>query len=123
MQQHMAALNARWTGQGRESHLIRIGINTGVVTVGNMGTDYKWDYTAVGTEVNKAQRLEGAAVPGGVLLAHRTYQLARQQGALQEDVPAQALVLKGLGMESDLHQMPPDLVARLAAVSPPLPAP
>ena len=81
MQREMARLNAQWTDQKRECHLIRIGINTGVVTVGNMGTDYLWDYTVVGTEVNKAQRLEGAGQPGGILLAHRTYLLARQERA------------------------------------------
>jgi len=118
MQQQMGALNARWTGQGRESHLIRIGINTGMVAVGNLGTEYLLDYTVVGTEVNKAQRLEGTAEPGGLLLANRTYLLARQLGVFQEEVPPQAMALKGLGTESDLHPVPPDLVARLAAAAP-----
>jgi adenylate cyclase len=115
MQREMARLNAQWTDQKRECHVIRIGINTGVVTVGNLGTDYLWDYTVVGTEVNKAQRLEGAGQPGGILLAHRTYLLARKEGALTEDIPAQTLALKGLGEEAELRLIPAELVARLAA--------
>jgi len=113
MQREMTGLNTRWAEQKREPHLIRIGINTGIVTVGNMGTDYLWDYTVVGTEVNKAQRLEGAGQPGAILLAHRTYLLARQQGALPEDIPSQPLTLKSLGVEADLHMITPELVAKL----------
>src|SRR5262249_32130752 len=113
MQRAMTGLNTSWAEQKRESHLIRIGINTGVVTVGNMGTDYLWDYTVVGTEVNKAQRLEGAGQPGGILLSNRTYLLARQQGALPEDIPSQPLALKSLGVEAELHMITPELAAKL----------
>jgi class 3 adenylate cyclase len=51
-----------------------------MVTVGNMGTPRLWDYTVIGHEVNKARRLEAAAPPGGLLLARRTYALARSHG-------------------------------------------
>lgn len=80
MQKKMTELNARWKDQGREEHLIRIGINTGVVTVGNLGTEHLWDYTVVGHEVNKAQRLESAAEPERLLLSRRTYALAQNKG-------------------------------------------
>jgi adenylate cyclase len=111
MQRGMGELNAAWLAQNRDTHAIRIGINTGLVTVGNMGTEFLWDYTVVGTEVNKAQRLEGAAAPGGVLLAHRTYLLARREGAVPEEIPAEALTLKGLGVETDLHMVTPQMIA------------
>jgi adenylate cyclase len=39
--------------------LTRIGINTGSMVVGNMGTENKFDYTIIGNEVNLAARLEG----------------------------------------------------------------
>ncbi len=114
MQMKMTELNARWQSQGRESHLIRIGINTGVVTVGKMGTEHLWDYTVLGTEVNKAQRLESTSEPGGLLLARRTYALARKQGLLSDDLLAKTATLKGLGEHTDLYPVAPELIDRFS---------
>jgi adenylate cyclase len=113
MQKKMAELNANWMSLGQEPHLIRVGINTGIVTVGNLGTEYLMDYTVIGPEVNKAQRLESAAEPGGILLARRTYALARKQGVLPEDLPAKVVNLKGIGEEPDVYPVPPEIVAQL----------
>ncbi len=113
MQRKMAELNASWMSLGQEPHLIRIGINTGVVTVGNLGTEYLMDYTVIGPEVNKAQRLESVAEPGGILLARRTYALARKQGVLPEDLPPKVVTLKGIGEEPDAYPVPPEIVAQL----------
>lgn len=118
MQRKMTELNLRWISQGQESHLLRIGINTGVVTVGNLGTEYHWDYTVIGPEVNKAQRLESAADPGGLLLSRRTYALARKRGVLPEDLPAKVMTLKGIGEEADIYAVSAEMVARLCQGQP-----
>jgi adenylate cyclase len=118
MQKKMAELNANWMSLGQEPHLIRIGINTGPVTVGNLGTEYLWDYTVIGPEVNKSQRLESAAEPGGLLLARRTYALARKQGVLPEDLPPKVVNLKGIGEEPDVYPVPPEIVAQLTVPHP-----
>lgn len=121
MQKKMLELNLRWLSQGQETHLIRIGINTGFVTVGNLGTEYLWDYTVIGPEVNKAQRLESAAEPGGLLLSRRAYALARTCGVLPADLPAKTVALKGIGEEADLYAVPPEMIAQLTQSEPVLP--
>ncbi len=50
---------------------VRIGINTGPVLLGVVGTTV--EYTAIGDTVNVASRLETLAPPGGILISHDTY--------------------------------------------------
>ena len=54
-----------------------IGINTGVAVVGNMGSDFRMDYTAIGDTVNTAARLESNAEKGQIILSDSTYQLVK----------------------------------------------
>lgn len=80
MQQCMKLLRQRWKREGIKQKLeIRIGINTGYVTVGNFGTDSRMDYTILGTDVNLASRLESACRPGGVLISESTHELIKDR--------------------------------------------
>lgn len=54
----LRALNSAWEREGLPGIGVGIGINTGEAVVGNMGTDVRFDYTAIGDEVNLAARLE-----------------------------------------------------------------
>ncbi|MGQ0529689.1 MAG: adenylate/guanylate cyclase domain-containing protein [Panacagrimonas sp.] len=78
MQVLMTHLNERWMalGVGRPLQM-RIGINTGNVSVGSYGSSGRMTYTALGLQTNIASRIEQAATPGSVLISHSTYKLVR----------------------------------------------
>ncbi len=61
-QRKMAELNARWRADDpdHEDMVVRIGVNTGEVVVGNVGGENRFDYSAIGDAVNLAARLEPA---------------------------------------------------------------
>lgn len=54
---------------------VRVGINTGLVMVGAIGSDLQMEYTAMGDAINLAARMEQTAKPGTVQVAEDTYRL------------------------------------------------
>jgi adenylate cyclase len=60
MQKRLTVLRAKWTKEGRPPMVVRCGINTGIMIVGNVGGKERFDYTVIGDSVNLASRLEGA---------------------------------------------------------------
>lgn len=60
--------NRKIAAEGVPPFGMGLGINTGVVVVGNMGSDQRFDYTCLGDSVNLASRLEGQSKPYGVKL-------------------------------------------------------
>jgi class 3 adenylate cyclase len=73
-------LRSNWFSDGYDWELgVRIGINTGYATVGEFGSAQRLDYTAIGTEVNLAARLEAAAETDSILISHATWALVRDE--------------------------------------------
>jgi len=58
--EELDTLRERWRAEGLPEIEIGVGINTGPMVVGNMGSDLRFDYTVMGDAVNLASRLEGA---------------------------------------------------------------
>jgi len=61
-----------------------IGINTGIAVVGNMGSDFRMDYTAIGDTVNTAARLESNAEKGQIIISDSTYQLVKNNVEVED---------------------------------------
>jgi len=72
MQKKVDKLRGEWLQYGLDLG-VGIGINTGFMTIGNIGSDIHRDYTVIGNQVNIAARLESEAKAGQILINHRTY--------------------------------------------------
>ncbi|MDX8396097.1 MAG: adenylate/guanylate cyclase domain-containing protein [Mariprofundaceae bacterium] len=77
----LSVLRKRWCDEGHPEVHIRIGVNSGPMVVGNMGTPTRMNYTIMGDHVNLASRLEGVCkqyrVP--ILMSRETYMEAREK--------------------------------------------
>ena len=76
MSARLEELNLKWEIEGRKTLEIGIGINTGVVNVGNMGSSRRMAWTVMGDAVNLASRLEGQnkAYHTARIIGETTYQ-------------------------------------------------
>ncbi|WP_321492920.1 adenylate/guanylate cyclase domain-containing protein [uncultured Desulfobacter sp.] len=81
MQERLKELRQTWVDRNRPPFTCRIGINSGKMVVGNMGSDKVFDYTVMGDGVNLSSRLEGVNKKYGtrLLISQATYDLLSKQ--------------------------------------------
>lgn len=83
MQHNLASIGAEIGAQYSMDLSARIGLNTGVVVVGEMGNPGHAIHTAMGDAVNLAERMQRMAEPGGIVMSESTYQQVRGRFQVQ----------------------------------------
>ncbi|MCK4782626.1 MAG: adenylate/guanylate cyclase domain-containing protein, partial [Desulfobacteraceae bacterium] len=86
MMTSLKELNEKWILEGKTPMDIGIGINTGMMMVGNMGSDQRFDYTVMGDAVNLGSRLEGANknYKTNILISEYTYERVKDEFVCME---------------------------------------
>ena len=90
--ERMRALSRQWEPCFGELVTLHIGINTGPVVAGSLGTSAGGAYAVTGDTVNTAARLLAAAPPGSILASEATYRMVQQRFLFE---PVGDLALKG----------------------------
>lgn len=86
MKQKVTELKSEWIRLGISEDLqIRMGLHTGYCAVGNFGSEFRMDYTIIGSAVNLASRLMTSGAPGEIITSNETYLLIRNLVNCQEN--------------------------------------
>jgi adenylate cyclase len=75
MQRGLKEFNRTRLAEGQPAIRIGIGVNTGVVITGSIGSTRALQYTAIGDAMNVASRLVNIAKPGEIIISHHTHRL------------------------------------------------
>ena len=104
MMARLREMNQRWAAAGSPELNIGIGLNTGEVIFGNVGTGKKVDFTAIGDGVNLAARLEGAnkEYETNIIISEATL---RELGDSAEVRPLGSIVVKGKTVGVEIYEL------------------
>jgi len=85
MQRRMTELGEKWFAEGIQTPFrIRVGINTGVASVGDFGSAGRTTYSAIGNQTNLTARIQEHCEPGRVLISHTTWALVNDEIPCEE---------------------------------------
>ncbi|WDP85657.1 MAG: adenylate/guanylate cyclase domain-containing protein [Desulfobacter sp.] len=93
MQNCLLDLNKETSDQGRLPMEMGIGINTGQVILGNIGSQARMKYGIVGDTVNRASRIESNSIGGQILIGQSTFDLVQE---MVTALPPANMMMKGI---------------------------
>lgn len=104
MQKKLDEMRVRWKKENQPEIIVRIGLNSGDMVVGNIGGDQRFDYTVMGDNVNLASRLEGANKEYGtlIMIAESTYEEIKDQIIARE---LDLIVVKGKTLPIKVYEL------------------
>src|SRR5205085_7247918 len=99
----------RNNGEPDGTTFYRVGIHTGVATLGNAGSDTRKEFTAIGDSINLAHRLLENAQPGQIIISQDTYQVCRAEfdnpTSGIEVIPRGEIQVKGRTQSANIFQV------------------
>ena len=102
MQSAMGSINAANQAEGLPRLEMAIAINTGNVVVGNIGSERRAKYGAVGAEVNFVGRMESCALGGQILISESTYESIKDIATVRDVIQVE---LKGIPGQVNLYDV------------------
>ncbi len=126
MMERVREMQKKWEAEGKPHLDIGIGLNTGVASVGNMGSALRYGYTALGDTVNLSSRLEGLNKDYGthILVNETTYFAAKNDGYVFRELdlirakgklqPVTIYELIGRAAENCVYGTPDEVCQRIA---------
>jgi len=102
MQRRMISINAELRDEGFPEIGVGIGLHTGEVTVGYIGSERRSEYTAIGDAVNTSSRLESNAKGGQILVSEATAKAAKSRYEL---TPREAISVKNREQPVPLYEV------------------
>jgi adenylate cyclase len=102
MREKLAELNKKWKKEGKPTLEVGYGINTGEAIVGNIGSERRMEYTAIGDMVNVAARIEGETEGGQIFITQETLE---DLGGAVEAKKLKPVSLKGKSAKVQIHEV------------------